>query len=600
MNSASESTVSRPRATGWLRARVRVGSSYPLIAVQAIHAPLTEHPSERAEHEDAVEVARYAVALAEVLVGAGADLYLLEVSAELRDRDPLSAGPSSVVLHVAGELGGLDEAEFSARANAVLAERRASGVWRGYEQAHVGLGRLPTANPSAAEEPAIRPAATERPGSSRPPLTPRWPHLAPRLPHLRRPRLDVRLPQARLRLPQPRVRLRRPSVRLPRPGVRLPRSSAGVRVPRPRVHLQAPRLHLHVAWPRQHVPAPLLRVGGLALVLAVAVLGVWALMPLVTGDQPETAGVRAVAPPPQAAPATLAPAVSVIEPTALAPQPTGEPTAAASIEPTVQPTAGPTLQPTPLPTVQPTPLPTVQPTPVPTLQPTAAPPVAPTTLTTAAAPPAVPTSVPTLQPPAAAPTGAPTQAALQPARQLVPWPAASPPAWPNNETSTAWLAADGYHLAARRSGQFVAVQVAPEPLRDVTVVATFQKTGGPPGGGYGIIVRDQGPAPRDGLDQGGRFYVFEVGDRGQVGIWRREQNQWVDLLAWSPSPAVQPGNASNQLLVSARGDSLTLSVNGTQAANVSDATLGAGSLGVFLGGDQNEAVLTRLTVLSAD
>jgi hypothetical protein len=74
----------------------------------------------------------------------------------------------------------------------------------------------------------------------------------------------------------------------------------------------------------------------------------------------------------------------------------------------------------------------------------------------------------------------------------------------------------------------------------------------------------------------------------------------VDLLAWSPSAAVQPGTASNQLLVSARGDSLTLSVNGIQVANVSDATLGAGGVGVFVGGDQNEAVLTRLTVLPAD
>jgi hypothetical protein len=181
----------------------------------------------------------------------------------------------------------------------------------------------------------------------------------------------------------------------------------------------------------------------------------------------------------------------------------------------------------------------------------------------------------------------------------LPWQGAAP-AWPNNQASTAWLAADGYHLLARRSGQFVAVEVSPERQSNVTVLASFHKAGGPAGGGYGIIVRDQGPGPRDGLNQGGRYYVLEVGDRGEVGIWRREQERWVDLLAWSPSAAVHPGDAENQLLVSARADQLTLSVNGTQVATATDSALDAGSIGVFVGGDQNEAVLTRLTLMPAD
>jgi hypothetical protein len=206
----------------------------------------------------------------------------------------------------------------------------------------------------------------------------------------------------------------------------------------------------------------------------------------------------------------------------------------------------------------------------------------------------VPTAV--LEMPVAA---TPTQAAPRPALQLLPW-QGSAPAWPNSQESTAWLAADGYHLFARRSQQFVAVEVLPGPLRDVTVAATFHKSGGPSGGGYGIIVRDQGPGPRDGLNQGGRYYVLEVGDRGEVGIWRREQDQWVDLLAWSPSSAVHPAGAENQLLVSAQGEQLTLSVNGTQVASATDAALESGSVGVFVGGDQNEAVLTHLMVMPAD
>jgi len=70
-----------------------------------------------------------------------------------------------------------------------------------------------------------------------------------------------------------------------------------------------------------------------------------------------------------------------------------------------------------------------------------------------------------------------------------------------------------------------AVGVLTGQLRDVLVTATFHKADGPPGGGYGIIVRDQGPGSRDGLNQGGHYYVLEVGDSGEVGIWRRDEDQ---------------------------------------------------------------------------
>ena len=162
---------------------------------------------------------------------------------------------------------------------------------------------------------------------------------------------------------------------------------------------------------------------------------------------------------------------------------------------------------------------------------------------------------------------------------------------------TAWLAADGYHLFARQPGQFVAVG-APltEAPADVVVTAKFRKIGGPPGGGYGVIVRDQGPGPRDGLNQGGRYYVLEAGDRGEVGIWRREGDRWVDLVSWQPSTAVRPGGATNEVQVQALGPRLVLSVNGTEAATATDSVLDAGRIGIFVGGDLNEVVLERFQV----
>src|SRR4029077_10655869 len=114
--------------------------------------------------------------------------------------------------------------------------------------------------------------------------------------------------------------------------------------------------------------------------------------------------------------------------------------------------------------------------------------------------------------------------------------------------------------------------------RDVVVSATFQKLSGPPGGGCGLIVRDQGPAARDGTSQDGRYYVLEAGDKGEVGIWRRDGDHWVDLLPWQHSDAVKTGTDTNELSVRAVGSNLGLSVNGTPVAAHSDTALPSGQV----------------------
>jgi hypothetical protein len=120
--------------------------------------------------------------------------------------------------------------------------------------------------------------------------------------------------------------------------------------------------------------------------------------------------------------------------------------------------------------------------------------------------------------------------------------------------------------------------------------------GGPNGGGYGIIVRDQAAATRDGVNQTGRFYVFEVGDNGEVGVWLRDGDTWVDLLPWTPSEVVRQGMAPNELIVSAVGDRLSFIVNGVPVATQTDNLLQRGGVGIFAGGDGNEVAVERLTV----
>jgi hypothetical protein len=73
--------------------------------------------------------------------------------------------------------------------------------------------------------------------------------------------------------------------------------------------------------------------------------------------------------------------------------------------------------------------------------------------------------------------------------------------------------------------------------------------------------------------------VLEAGDRGEVGIWRRDADRWMDLVPWTVSAAVRPDAGPNVLTVRAVGPELTFEVNGAEVARVVDETLGDGRVG---------------------
>jgi hypothetical protein len=168
--------------------------------------------------------------------------------------------------------------------------------------------------------------------------------------------------------------------------------------------------------------------------------------------------------------------------------------------------------------------------------------------------------------------------------------------WPDDRQATAWVTPDGYRLFARSAGQFVAVRSPLGALpADIVVSATLHKVGGPTGGGYGLIVSDQSQSAGDGLDQTGQYVVAAVGDRGEIGIWRREGDRWQDLVPWKRSAAVRLNAAPNDLAVTISDARLSFSVNGTAVASV-DTGLRGGGVGVFTGGDANEVSVDRFVV----
>ena len=118
------------------------------------------------------------------------------------------------------------------------------------------------------------------------------------------------------------------------------------------------------------------------------------------------------------------------------------------------------------------------------------------------------------------------------------------------------------------------------------------------GGGYGLIVRDQGSrTERDGRNQAGQYMVLEVGDQGDVGIWQRNETRWIDVMPWTHSEAVNLGRESNALVVTMRDSVLRLEVNGQVLADLTyDGIPSRGGVGVFVGGDLNEVVLDSLRI----
>ena len=87
---------------------------------------------------------------------------------------------------------------------------------------------------------------------------------------------------------------------------------------------------------------------------------------------------------------------------------------------------------------------------------------------------------------------------------------------------------------------------------------------------------------------------------GAVGIWRRDDDHWVDIVSWTSSEVVRPGGATNVLTVQAVGQQLTFLVNGTLVASVLDSVLVEGAVGIFAGGDLNEVVIDRFVVQVPD
>jgi hypothetical protein len=111
---------------------------------------------------------------------------------------------------------------------------------------------------------------------------------------------------------------------------------------------------------------------------------------------------------------------------------------------------------------------------------------------------------------------------------------------------------------------------------DVAISAVVGQTKGSRGNGFGVMCR---------ANEQGDGYYFVVSSAGQFAILKAQTgvSDPLRLVDWQSSPAIFPGDESNEIEAICADDYLSFSANSTFLADVRDTEFSSGELGVVLG-----------------
>jgi hypothetical protein len=107
---------------------------------------------------------------------------------------------------------------------------------------------------------------------------------------------------------------------------------------------------------------------------------------------------------------------------------------------------------------------------------------------------------------------------------------------------------------------------------------------------YGLVFRVAG--------DGNNYYAFTVTNDGEYSFFYLQNDNWTDVVSYTPSSAVLTDGSWNHLDVYAQGDQFTFFVNGQMLTTVSDATFDSGTVGFVLNTDEggSEVAFSNLRV----
>jgi len=138
----------------------------------------------------------------------------------------------------------------------------------------------------------------------------------------------------------------------------------------------------------------------------------------------------------------------------------------------------------------------------------------------------------------------------------------------------------------------VAWAASQRTFSDVQLRVEATQVSGPHDNEYGVLIR---------MDDDRSFYAFSISGDGYARVARYEPTGWTVLGPdWAPSEAINLGEATNVLEVTARGGQLAFSVNGQSLVQVEDGTLTEGSVGLYAGAFGEGDVVVTFDNLTID
>lgn len=126
---------------------------------------------------------------------------------------------------------------------------------------------------------------------------------------------------------------------------------------------------------------------------------------------------------------------------------------------------------------------------------------------------------------------------------------------------------------------------------DVEIEVDARQVEGPVDNNFGLLVRHQ---PDDE-----NFYWFEISSDGYYSVDLMLAGEWVTLVQWETSDAIQQGlGATNHLKVVCDGDRFAFYVNDTYLTEVTDSAFSSGNVGLAVGAFDEAGVVVHFDNLA--
>ena len=147
----------------------------------------------------------------------------------------------------------------------------------------------------------------------------------------------------------------------------------------------------------------------------------------------------------------------------------------------------------------------------------------------------------------------------------------------------------GYRLVINQSNYMVWGN--PEPaldLADLLIEVDVRQVEGPLDNNFGVLVR------YIENDEQHSYYWFQISGDGFYSVDFRLEDEWIPLVKWEASPAIYTGlGVTNRIGVVCSGGQFSFYVNDDHLVDVSDGTIGRGSIGLAAGTFEESGVVVQ-------